>query len=71
MFMITKTVNGTQSYMPVSSFLCDTRDDITSLPTHTKSTEEFPDNVYAGSTALVTADSSVWMLNNADEWVEL
>ena len=69
--MISKTVDGTQSSMPTSSFLCDTRDDINSLPTHTKITKEFPDNVYAGSTALVVEDASVWILNNADEWVEL
>lgn len=69
--MISKTVDGTQSSIPTSSFLCDTRNDVKSLPTRTKNTEEFPDNVYAGSTAFVVEDASVWILNNADEWVEL
>lgn len=69
--MISKTKNGSQSSTPTSDFLCDTRNDIKSLPTHTKTTKDFPDKVYAGSTALVVEDASVWILNNADIWTEL
>ena len=43
------------------SYLCDTRNDINSLPT----------DVPAGSDALVTEDMSVWILDNSGAWVEI
>lgn len=69
--MISKTKNGDLSSSPISNFLCDTRSDITFLPTHKNGTKKFPDKVYAGSTALVIEDASVWILNNEDVWIEL
>lgn len=43
------------------TYLCDARSDINSLPT----------DVPAGSDALVTADMSVWILDNSGTWVEI
>jgi hypothetical protein len=43
------------------TFLCDARADISSLPT----------DVPVGSEAMVTADASVWILDNSKTWIEL
>ena len=53
------------------TFLCDARDDISSLPNQSTSSPDFPNGVPTGSDALCTADTSVWVLNNAGTWVEL
>lgn len=46
----------------VTEFVCDTVTDIANLPT---------DEVFPGSTALVTENSSVYMLSANREWVQL
>lgn len=51
-------------------FLCDTRADIANLPSQSVFTTDYPVGVPAGSSALVLADFSVWVLSNADTWVE-
>lgn len=54
------------------TFLCDLRAEISSLPTTIGSgSGDFPHGVPSGSTALVTEDGSVWVLNNSGTWVEL
>ena len=54
-----------------AEFLCDERSEVSSLPTSSTITDDYPHGVPAGSTALVAADSSIWILNNSDTWVEL
>ena len=64
MFVLNTTKNN---YVNHHEYVCDTRDDIQSLPT-TKST---PYKCGFGSTAFVIEDSSVWMLNSDGEWKEI
>lgn len=52
-------------------FLCDDTIDIDSLPTQSTETEEFPEGIGTGSMAIVTADSSVYILGNQETWVQL
>lgn len=56
---------------PIRTFLCDYRADINTLPTQTVFTDEYPHGTPSGSKAIVSADGSVWILNNAGEWVEM
>lgn len=52
-------------------FLCDDVSDLSNLPTSQTSSEEYPEGVGIGSMALVTEDSSVYVLDNLDTWSEL
>ena len=55
----------------VRTFLCDSRSDISLLPTQSNTTADFPSGVPAGSRALCTEDMSVWVLGNAGTWLEI
>lgn len=55
------TQQGDSVQYGVIECICDTRADIQNLPTDWQ----------AGSSCLVIADSSVWMLNNQGVWQEL
>lgn len=59
MFLITKQ-NDTEVYNKVE-YIADTRTDIAELPT----------SVAPGSTCLVAADTSVWILTPQRNWIEL
>lgn len=59
MYTIIQQGDTVESY--VIECMCDTREDIKTLPTSWKS----------GSSCIVIEDSSVWMLNNKKEWAEL
>ena len=48
----------------ITEFVADTEDDIKDLPTD-------PSEVYPGSTCIVVATASVYMLNNKKEWIKL
>lgn len=48
-------------------YMCDTRDDIANLPTMNSQ----PVHCEFGSTAFVISDSSIWMLNSENKWVEI
>ena len=56
---------------PIRSFLCDARSDIANLPTNNTTASPFEHGTPIGSTAFVIADSSVWVLSNAGQWVEI
>lgn len=56
---------------PNRTFLCDERTDVNSLPNQSTRTTTYPNGTPTGSKALVAADASVWILNNAGTWVEL
>lgn len=59
MYSIIQQGDTVESY--VIECVCDTREDITTLPTTWKT----------GSSCMVIEDSSVFMLNSNKEWVEL
>lgn len=59
MYSIIQQGDTVESY--VIECVCDTREDIATLPTAWKT----------GSSCIVIEDSSVFMLNNNKEWVEL
>lgn len=62
MIKIIKQNEHTSVY--VTEFVADTEDDIKDLPTE-------PSKVYPGSTCIVVATASVYMLNNQQEWIKL
>lgn len=59
MIKMTET-NGNIQY-DVNSYVCDTEDDVTLLPT----------KVSMGSTAFVIETSNIYMLNSNKEWVKV
>ena len=52
-------------------FLCDDTSDINSLPTQDTETEEFPEGIGTGSTAVVTGTLLIYILGNQGTWVQL
>ena len=70
-------IRGTPISTRLKHFICDTTADIANLPTNLA--EGIPDDgqsyekekIDVGSTALVTEDSSVWILSPNGTWVEL
>lgn len=59
MYTIVQQGDTVESY--IIECVCDTRQDIDTLPNNWKS----------GSSCIVIEDSSVWMLNNQKIWTEL
>lgn len=77
MFSITKVGNDVNSRQ-IREFVADTISDIAKLPhISTRGTQGTDENdpinvcVAAGSTCFVVEASAVYMLNNADVWVEI
>ena len=76
MYSITKVGNRTNSGS-IREFVADKLEDISKLP-HSKNRgvqqgddTASNDCVMAGSSSFCIENSSVWMLSNADEWVEI
>lgn len=59
MYRLYKQNDDTQAY--VTEFVADNDEDIASLPT----------TVYPGSTCIVAATASVYILNASREWIKL
>ena len=59
MFRLYKQNDDTQAY--VTEYVADTESDVADLPT----------DVYPGSTCIVAATASVYILNASKEWVKL
>ena len=76
MYSITKVGNRTNSGN-IREFVADKLEDISKLPhLKTRGVQQGDDTtsndcVMAGSSCFCIENSSVWMLSNADEWVEI
>ena len=76
MYSITKVGNRTNSGS-IREFVADKLEDISKLPhLKTRGVQQGDDTasndcVMAGSSCFCIVNSSVWMLSNADEWVEI
>lgn len=71
-------IDHNNSYVPAGqiSYMCDDSSDIPDLPTSSAEGKPMSDSVThkkckAGSFCLCIGDSSGWMLNSQDQWVEV